>query len=80
MVLMIVSLRAFADSKVSFTASAPDIVAVGDQFRLSYTVTTQKVRDFRAPSIKGFDVLMVPVVHNKRMCKLSMGRQPLQVA
>lgn len=36
----------FADSKVSFTASAPDVVAVGDQFRLSYTVTTQKVRDF----------------------------------
>ncbi len=30
MVLMIVSLRAFADSKVSFTASAPDVVAVGD--------------------------------------------------
>ena len=60
MVLMIVSLRAFADSKVSFTASAPDVVAVGDQFRLSYTVTTQKVRDFRAPSIKGFDVLMGP--------------------
>ena len=58
MVLIIVSLRAFADSKVSFTASAPDVVAVGDQFRLSYTVTTQKVRDFRAPSIKGFDVLM----------------------
>ena len=29
---MIVSLRAFADSKVSFTASAPDVVAVGDQF------------------------------------------------
>ena len=60
MVLIIVSLRAFADSKVSFTASAPDVVAVGDQFRLSYTVTTQKVRDFRAPSIKGFDVLMGP--------------------
>ena len=33
---------------------------VGDQFRLSYTVTTQKVKDFRAPSIKGFDVLMGP--------------------
>lgn len=37
-----------------------DAVAVGDQFRLSYTVTTQKVRDFRAPSMKGFDVLMGP--------------------
>lgn len=58
--LIIASIHAFADDKVSFTASAPDAVAVGDQFRLSYTVTTQKVRDFRAPSIKGFDVLMGP--------------------
>ena len=45
--LIAVSMNAFADGKVSFTASAPDAVAVGDQFRLSYTVTTQKVRDFR---------------------------------
>ena len=41
MALMIVSIHAFADGKVSFTASAPDAVAVGDQFRLSYTVATQ---------------------------------------
>ena len=60
MVLIAVGMNAFADDKVSFTASAPDAVAVGDQFRLSYTVTTQQVRDFRAPSIKGFDVLMGP--------------------
>lgn len=58
--LVTVSTDVFADSKITFTASAPDAVVVGDQFRLSYTVTTQKVRDFRAPSIKGFDVLMGP--------------------
>lgn len=57
--LIAYSTQAFAN-KVSFTASAPDAVVVGDQFRLSYTVTTQKVKDFRAPSIKGFDVLMGP--------------------
>ncbi len=50
----------YANSKVTFTASAPDAVAVGDQFRLSYTITTQSIRDFRAPSIKGFEVLMGP--------------------
>lgn len=60
MALIAISLQTFADEKVSFTTSAPEAVAVGDQFRLSYTVTTQKVRDFRAPSIKGFDVLMGP--------------------
>lgn len=53
-------MQAYADDKVTFTASAPDAVAVGDQFRLSYTVNTQKVKNFRAPSIKGFDVLMGP--------------------
>ena len=59
MALIAYSTQALAD-KVSFTASAPDVVVVGDQFRLSYTVTTQKVKDFQAPSIKGFDVLMGP--------------------
>lgn len=60
MAVMAVNISVLADEKISFTASAPDAVAIGDQFRLSYTVTTQKVRDFRAPSIKGFDVLMGP--------------------
>ena len=59
MALIAYSTQALAD-KVSFTASAPDAVVVGDQFRLSYTVTTQKVKDFQVPSIKGFDVLMGP--------------------
>lgn len=59
MALIAYSTQALAD-KVSFTASAPDAVVVGDQFRLSYTVSTQKVKDFQVPSIKGFDVLMGP--------------------
>lgn len=51
----------WADEKPTFTTSAPDVVAVGDQFRLSYTVSTQKVKNFRAPgSISGFDILMGP--------------------
>lgn len=59
MALIAYSTEVLAD-KVSFTASAPDAVVVGQQFNLSYTVTTQKVKDFRTPSIKGFDVLMGP--------------------
>ena len=35
MTLMAYSTQTFAD-KVSFVASAPDVVVVGDQFRLSY--------------------------------------------
>lgn len=59
MVLIAYSTHASAD-KVSFTASAPDAVVVGEQFRLTYTITTHKVKDFHVPSIKGFDVLMGP--------------------
>ena len=58
--LIAVAMNVFADGKVSITASTPDAVAARDQLRLSYTVTTQKVRDFRAPSMKEFDVLMGP--------------------
>ena len=61
--LLFFSILAFqtlqADEKPTFTASAPDVVAVGDQFRLAFTVNTQKVKNFRAPgSISGFDILM----------------------
>ncbi len=51
---------AYADDEVTFVAAAPDVVVSGDQFRLTFTVNTQKVRDFRAPNIKDFNVLMGP--------------------
>ncbi len=73
-ILLIVSFHAYADEKVSFTASAPDAVAIGDQFRLSYTVTTQNVRDFRAPSIKGFEVLMGPSRSQQSSVQIINGR------
>ena len=60
MALCAMALNAWAEDEVTFTASAPDAVAVGDQFRLSYTVNTRNIKDFRAPSIQGFDVLMGP--------------------
>ena len=46
---LIVSSNIYAKKDIIFTASAPDVVVVGDQFRLAYTITTQKVKDFRAP-------------------------------
>lgn len=45
----------------SLTASAPSHVAVGEQFRLSYTVNTQNVSDFRAGNIPAeLEVLIGP--------------------
>ena len=59
-ILISTVIGAWADNKITFTANAPEVVVSGDQFRLSYTITSQKVRDFRAPSIQGFEVLMGP--------------------
>lgn len=59
-ILIINVMGAWADEKITFTASAPEAVVSGDQFRLTYTINSQKVRDFRTPNIKGFDVLMGP--------------------
>lgn len=50
----------FADDEVTLRAAAPDVVVNGDQFRLTYTVNSQDVKDFLAPQAKGFDVLMGP--------------------
>ena len=45
----------------TLTASAPSRVAVGEQFRLTYTVNTQNVSDFRAGDIPSeLEVLIGP--------------------
>ena len=58
--MIVTVVGAWADDNITFTANAPEVVVSGDQFRLSFTVNTQKVRDFRAPNIKDFEVLMGP--------------------
>ena len=49
----------------TLTGSAPSHVAVGEQFRLSYTVNTQDVSDFRAGAIP--DELEVLIGPNRSM-------------
>lgn len=59
-ICVITAVGVWADENISFTADAPEVVVSGNQFRLSFTVNSQKIRDFRAPNIQGFDVLMGP--------------------
>lgn len=58
--LISVTVSALADDKIAFQASGPDVVVEGERFRISYKINTQKIKDFRAPSMKGFEVLMGP--------------------
>ena len=57
--LLFTTLTIFAD-EVSFVASAPNAVVVGQQFRLSYEVNSSRVKEPRVPTIEGFTVLFGP--------------------
>ena len=59
-ICIVTTITVWADDKITFSANAPEVVVSGDQFRLTFTVNSQKIRDFRAPNIKGFEVLMGP--------------------
>ena len=67
-------LTARADN-VSFVASAPNSVVVGEQFRLSYRITSTQVQDFNPGSIKGFDVLMGPSRSQQSSVQIINGKQ-----
>ena len=59
----------------TLTANAPREVAVGQQFRLTYTVNSQDVSDFRVGQIPdAFDVLMGPTTSTQSSFSMVNGR------
>ena len=57
--LSLPTIAAFADN-VSFRATAPSIVEVGERFRVQYTINSQDVSNFSYPKFEGFDVMYGP--------------------
>lgn len=64
-----------AADKVRFVAEAAEVVVSGDQVRLVFTVNSQDIKDFRAPSIKGFDVLMGPSRSQQSSIQIINGKR-----
>lgn len=64
-----------AADKVRFVAEAADVVVSGDQVRLVFTVNSQDIKDFRAPSIKSFDVLMGPSRSQQSSIQIINGKR-----
>ena len=61
LVIIAIHYSLFTAQAQTLTAAAPSHVAVGEQFRLTYTVNTQDVSDFRAGNIpEELDVLIGP--------------------
>jgi hypothetical protein len=55
---------------VVFKASVPEAVAMGEQFRLTYTVNTEAT-ELRAPDLTDFQVLMGPMTSTSRNVQIS---------
>ena len=58
---------------VQFTVSAPNTVAVGQQFRLEFNIRNANPNDFKAPDFENFDVLMGPSVSTGKQVSIING-------
>lgn len=72
---MILAVGQVKADNVRFVAEAADVVVSGDQVRLVFTVNSQDIKDFRAPSIKGFDVLMGPSRSQQSSIQIINGKR-----
>lgn len=59
--------------EITFKASTPDAVAVGEQFRLTYTVNAEG-KELRIPDMSDFDVLMGPSTSTNRSIQIINGQ------
>ncbi|MFI3302363.1 MAG: BatD family protein [Rikenellaceae bacterium] len=69
-----------AAESVSFTASAPMMVAVGQSFRVEFELNASPDKDsFSAPDFKGFDVLAGPAVSQGSSIQIINGKMTKSV-
>lgn len=55
----LLNISSFAQD-ISFTASSPSVIGVGEQFSIKFTINSNNVSNFVAPTISGFNVLGGP--------------------
>ncbi len=77
-ILLFVCSLAFPQN-VEFKASAPSVVAVGEEFRLSYTLNKEG-SNLQLPSLEGFDLLMGPSTSQSFMSSTVNGRTTQSVS
>ena len=72
---MILAVGQVKADNIRFVADAADVVVSGDQVRLVFMVNSQDIKDFRAPSITGFDVLMGPSRSQQSSIQIINGKR-----
>jgi len=78
LILMIVGYSAMADS-TQFTMEGPEVVAMGEQFRLSFTLN-QSGSDLQLPDLSNFDLLMGPSTSQSSSFQIINGRTTQSVS
>lgn len=59
---------------IQIKATAPNIVEVNEQFRLSYTINTQDIDDFNLPELNAFEVDMGPSRSSQSSVQIINGK------
>ena len=72
LILLFVGYGAMADN-VQFTMEGPEAVAVGDQFRLSFTLNANG-SDLQLPDLSNFDLLMGPTTSQSSSFQMINGK------
>ena len=72
MIFMLVGLWAMADN-IEFVMEGPDVVAMGDQFRLGFTLNDRGT-DLQLPDLSNFDVLMGPSTSQSSSIQIINGK------
>ena len=57
---MLLTMMVAVADEISFVASAPNAVVVGQQFKLTYTINRGNAKEPRIPAIEGFSILSGP--------------------
>lgn len=70
--VILISTSVFAD-EIKFTVSAPNVVELGEQFRLTYSLN-KKGKNIKIPSLDGFSVLMGPSVSSNMSAESINGK------
>lgn len=77
-ILLFVSTLAYAQN-VEFRATAPSVVATGEQFRLSYSINKEGA-NLQVPTLEGFDLLMGPSTSQSSSFSMVNGKTTQSVS
>ncbi|MBN2597931.1 BatD family protein [Labilibaculum sp.] len=70
--VILIATSVFAD-EIKFTASAPNVVELGEQFRLTYSLNS-KGKNIKIPALDGFRVLMGPSTSSSMSTQIINGK------